>query len=123
MSPHINHDLDVEGDVILTLENPNEPFAIWADEGEFQELPQTPPPLVLDPQVIRRFRQIDPAVYGKSRTEDSWNWAGFQVAPVQAELPETEGIDEATEGAEAPVDVSYLSMQGTQYVSDPSEGT
>ncbi|KAH8764896.1 hypothetical protein F5883DRAFT_604994 [Diaporthe sp. PMI_573] len=34
MWPPIDYDLDVEGDVILTLENPNEPFAVWVDEGE-----------------------------------------------------------------------------------------
>jgi hypothetical protein len=60
MLPPIDYDLDVEGDVILTLENPNEPFAVWVDEGEPWEVPPSPPH-VLDDQVIRSFRRIDPA--------------------------------------------------------------
>ncbi|KAL1853951.1 hypothetical protein Daus18300_011618 [Diaporthe australafricana] len=37
MAPNIDYDLDVEGDVILTLQNPNAPFAHAEDEGSEPE--------------------------------------------------------------------------------------
>lgn len=40
MEPEINHDLDTDGDVLLVLQNLNEPFAVW-DEEEDWELPRS----------------------------------------------------------------------------------
>lgn len=121
MLPHIDYDLDVEGDVILTLENPNEPFAVWVDEGEPCELPR-PLPLTLDDEVIRSFRQIDPALREELVMQDPVQWAVVQeVAPVQEELPEAAEVPEATEGAEVPAVLSNLSVQGTPEVPGRSE--
>ncbi|POS79696.1 hypothetical protein DHEL01_v201903 [Diaporthe helianthi] len=65
MLPHIDYDFDVEGDVILTLEEPNKPFAVWfgEDAPRASDLPRVSEP-VLDDEVLRKFRRNDPAWKG-----------------------------------------------------------
>lgn len=43
MWPDIDHDLDVEGDVLLVLQNPNEPFAVWGKRETWEHSRPTPP--------------------------------------------------------------------------------
>lgn len=100
MVPNIDHDLDVDGDVILTLENPNEPFAVWADEVDPWERLRSPPP-VLGDHLAERFRQLDPACLYKPEADEfqPQGWGGFQEGdpprePADApERSETEQLD------------------------------
>lgn len=148
MLPHINHDLDVEGDVILTLENPNEPFAVWVDEGEPWEVPPSSPP-VLDDRVLRDFRSVDPACdngrkkHRKTKRlgfENGFSQFGFdvgsqdempryfQASPVEQPAPSyfqeearEQEVPETTEGSEVQVDLSNLAVEKTSAVSKRTE--
>ncbi|KAG6355894.1 hypothetical protein INS49_015278 [Diaporthe citri] len=42
MGPEIDHDLDVEGDVLLVLQNPNGPFAVWGEKEAWEHSRPTP---------------------------------------------------------------------------------
>lgn len=83
MWPDIDHDLDVEGDVLLVLHNPNEPFAIW-DAEEDWELPRPKFPGIDNPQT-RKYRSHDPALSANHRRESALE---------TAEAPETIGRGE-----------------------------
>lgn len=59
MGPEIDHDLDFEGDVLLVLQNPNEPFAVW-DKREDWELSRPKPPGT-ESLGIQYYKSEDPA--------------------------------------------------------------
>lgn len=120
----IDHDLDVEGDVILILHNPNEPFAVWADEDEPWDLPRSPPPEV-DDELIQRYRLMDPACQKQPKADtfqQFGRWDDFQQVPPPREMTPT-GTTEVTEAPELPVDPSDLSVGEASGRSDASEGS
>lgn len=64
MEPEIDHDLDIDGDLLLVLQSPNEPFAVWDEEEDWELHPsQRHGTTSLGESVgIRSYRFQDPAL-------------------------------------------------------------
>lgn len=103
MLPHIDYDFDVEGDVILTLEKPNEPFAVWSGEDGPWELPRSLQP-ALDDEVLRNFQRTDPACKGPLLPGNPGRSHGSEVDPPidpEAVTSEQAGLRDETISEEA----------------------
>lgn len=59
MGTEIDHDLDVEGDVVLVLQNPNEPFAVWGEKEAWER--SRPKPPSTQSEDIQGYLREDPA--------------------------------------------------------------
>lgn len=59
MDPEIDHDLDVEGDVLLVLQNPNEPFAVWGEKEAWEH--SRPEPQGTESERTQDYLLQDPA--------------------------------------------------------------
>ncbi|KAG8159538.1 hypothetical protein KVR01_010175 [Diaporthe batatas] len=112
---NIDYDLDVEGDVILTLHNPNEPFFVWLEKepSEVSQYWQSFP----DAELVRKFGQLDP----------SWSDLPSEAEPrledAPLHVPVDPSFEEAALGEETPFDTSDQLVQDTPHVSDLPEAT
>lgn len=119
METNIDYDIDVEGDVILTLRDPNEPFAVWSEENESWELPRSAP-LGLDDELLQKYQQIDPA-WQENEMSDGLQSIKSDDFPEEEPPPERTETPEASEAPEVPGDLSNPSTQETSDASDVSE--
>lgn len=83
MEPEINHDLDIDGDVLLVLQNPNEPFAVWNEEEDWElSRPKRRGTTSLEESfTIKLYRVVDPAC-------ESYHRSLVDPAPESAERDE-----------------------------------
>ncbi|KAK2602753.1 hypothetical protein N8I77_009260 [Diaporthe amygdali] len=125
MGLKFDHDLDAGGDVLLTLQNPNEPFAVWG-EDEHWELPRPPPP-VPKSEHLSGYRLFDPAWIETEQAEPVDQFAFGDDAPVVEEVPADQFETFQQDMPEVPVEpqvlvgLSNLSVEQAPEASEVSE--
>lgn len=99
----IDRDLDADGDVLLILQHPNSPFAVWSEDNAWEPPgPQWPEPEALHESLLE-FRAVDPA-WLKATSLD----LGPESEPVEPSIfePETAPIEDIPVDAAPVEDVS-----------------
>lgn len=98
--------LDEEGDVLLILQNPNKPFAVW-NANEYCHPPRSPWLSGLD---VSRFRNLDP------------RWCADQLEEFAVEAPaETEPAEQPLEAEPAQKGPAEATLQDPEAVSTDDE--
>lgn len=113
----IDRDLDTDGDVLLILQRPNSPFALWSEDDDWERPgPQWPEAKALDDYILE-FRPLDPAFnpwYGSEPILFRSQTAAVEEAPAEEAPAEAVPVEDVPIQAD-PVQVVMLEAEQVRF--------